>query len=187
MVCFLVYFLPPCLGKDCRWLLRVHGITNWPELTEGLKNQTHRGEGRGGQSEQAHQNSDPGGWSQALQVEKREAGTSFPSFSLPVPLFPAAAEGEGPQPSEELDFLKCSHSNPSEKLNRRLLVLVAPRDQVQSHREACSGAGQLDSKTRATPHATCHPLSVAQGLLAGKLLWAKEAQATPIWQEVALQ
>lgn len=178
MVCFLVCFLPSCFGKDCRWLLRVHGITNWPVLIETEESNTHRGRSRVSK----HIQTVTGG-GQALRVETRKAATSFPSFSLPAPLSPAAAEG--PQPSEELDFLKSSHSNLSEKLNRRLLILVAPRDQVQGRREECSGSWA--ARQRSASHASCHLLSVARGLLAGKLLGAKEVQAWPVQQEVALR
>lgn len=97
----------------------------------------------------------------------RKAGTSFPSFSLPKPLFPAAAKVEDPKTNEELDFLKSSHHyNLSEKSHCKVFIFVAPRDQVQGAESWRSMLGELGGSSKAVCQATCHLLPVAWGLLA---------------------
>lgn len=61
--------------------------------------------------------------------------------------FPAAAELEGPKPTEELELLKSSHENLSEKPNYGAAYLCSPEGQVQGAESWRCVLGELGSST----------------------------------------
>lgn len=146
MVCFLVYFVPSCLGKDCRWLLRIHEVTNWP--VDGLKNQKHF-KNRGTVSKHIKTvcqlaGRRPSEW-------RKERRDIFSILLSARASFPSSCRSRRSQAwtFENLVIIKTS-----KKPNCRLLIFVARGAKLRV-RERSAWGGEHSSMPRHLPPACC--------------------------------